>query len=67
MLVAIAVVLSGFALLYFAVYSEERHIEKAVRRNKRLFRGSCSAAFPSASPPKLVARLKSAGMRFVGR
>jgi hypothetical protein len=35
MLVAIAVVLSGFALLYFAVYSEERHIEKAVRRNKR--------------------------------
>jgi hypothetical protein len=35
MLVAIAVVLSGFALLYFAVSSEERHIEKAVRRNKR--------------------------------
>ena len=35
MLVAIAVVLSGFGLLYFAVYSEERDIEKDLRRNKR--------------------------------
>jgi hypothetical protein len=35
MLLAISVVLSGFAVLYLAVYSEERHMQKAVRRNKR--------------------------------
>lgn len=35
MLLAIAVVLSGFAVLYFAVYNEERHMQKAVRRTKR--------------------------------
>ena len=35
MLLAIAVVLSGFVALYFAVYSEERHMQKAIRRHKR--------------------------------
>ena len=35
MMLAIAVVLSGFAVLYLAVYSEEQHMQKATRRTKR--------------------------------
>jgi hypothetical protein len=35
MLLAIAVVLSGFVVLYLAVSSEEQHMQKAVRRTKR--------------------------------
>jgi hypothetical protein len=35
MLLAISVVLTGFAVLYLAVSSEEHHMQKAIRRTKR--------------------------------
>jgi len=35
MLLAVSIVLGGFVLLYFVVSSEERHLHKADRSQKR--------------------------------
>lgn len=35
MFIAVTIVLSGFGLLYLAVASEERHMQKGVRTTKR--------------------------------
>jgi len=35
MFIAVTIVLSGFGLLYLAVASEERHMQRGIRNTKR--------------------------------